>query len=91
VIDKDAAAAWMTSAQIRARFGVTSMTVHRWLRDERLQFPKPIKIRDRNYWRAVEICEFEKRMLAVGIAGQGPHASIRRVHNTAHTETSTGA
>jgi hypothetical protein len=34
------AAFWLTATQVRARFGVSAMSIHRWLHDQRLQFPK---------------------------------------------------
>jgi predicted DNA-binding transcriptional regulator AlpA len=42
----------LTSAQVRARVGgVSSMCIWRWMRDPRVQFPVPVKINSRNYWR----------------------------------------
>ena len=42
----------LTAAQTRARVGgVSAMCVWRWMRDPRVQFPQPIKINARNYWR----------------------------------------
>lgn len=44
--------ALLNSAQTKARCGnVTDMCIWRWMRDERVQFPAPIKINRRNYWR----------------------------------------
>jgi predicted DNA-binding transcriptional regulator AlpA len=44
--------ALLTSAQTRVRVGgVSAMCIWRWLRDPRVQFPQPIKINARNYWR----------------------------------------
>jgi predicted DNA-binding transcriptional regulator AlpA len=41
----------LTSNQVRARVGnVSHMCIWRWVRDERVLFPKPIKINNRNYW-----------------------------------------
>lgn len=49
ILDDDAL---LNSTQTRARCGgVTTMCIWRWLRDERVQFPAPIKINNRNYWR----------------------------------------
>jgi len=37
------------SAELRARLGgVSAMTTHRWQNDAELNFPEPIKIRERN-------------------------------------------
>jgi predicted DNA-binding transcriptional regulator AlpA len=42
----------LTSNQTRARIGgVSHMCIWRWIRDERVQFPQPIQINRRNYWR----------------------------------------
>lgn len=46
---------YLTGPQIQARYSVTKMTVHRWLADPRLGFPRPIKINGRNYWAVSEI------------------------------------
>ncbi len=44
--------ALLNSAQTKARCGnVTDMCIWRWLRDPRVQFPQPVKINRRNYWR----------------------------------------
>ena len=49
VLDDDAL---LTSRQTRARCGgVSTMCIWRWMRDERVQFPRPVKINGRNYWR----------------------------------------
>jgi predicted DNA-binding transcriptional regulator AlpA len=44
--------ALLNSAQTKARCGnVTDMCLWRWMRDERVGFPQPVKINKRNYWR----------------------------------------
>ncbi len=44
--------ALLTSAQVKARIGnVSDMCLWRWMRDERVAFPQPVKINKRNYWR----------------------------------------
>jgi predicted DNA-binding transcriptional regulator AlpA len=65
---------WLTSRQIRAHFGVSAMSIHRWLHDQRLQFPKPTQIRRRNYWRVADVLEFEQRMVSAGITGRNKMA-----------------
>lgn len=46
------------------RFGITERTLHRWLRDPRLEFPRPILINTRRYFREEEIASWETRRLA---------------------------
>jgi predicted DNA-binding transcriptional regulator AlpA len=42
----------LTSKHVCARFGdVTVMSLWRWMNDEKIAFPKPLKINNRNYWR----------------------------------------
>ena len=42
----------LTSKQVRARVGnVSDMCIWRWMRDDRVQFPKPMQMNRRNYWR----------------------------------------
>ena len=35
--------------------GVSDMTLHRWLKDPEKEFPRPIYIGKRRYWREAEI------------------------------------
>ena len=58
---------WLTGPQVQKYFSVSSMAIWRWMRDQRLKFPVPTKIRSRNYWRISDIREFEKRMLAMAL------------------------
>jgi len=42
----------LTSRQTRERVGgVSNMCIWRWMRDERVQFPQPLQINRRNYWK----------------------------------------
>ena len=41
--------------------GVTDMTIWRWLHHPELDFPKPIKIGRRNYWRETELADWLDR------------------------------
>ena len=41
------------------RYGVTSMTLHRWLADESLAFPKPVYLGRFRYWRLSELEQWE--------------------------------
>jgi hypothetical protein len=51
----------LTSNQIRARVGAVSiMCIWRWMRDERVKFPHPIKINNRNYWRLGDLRRWQE-------------------------------
>lgn len=50
--------------ELREIFGVSDMTIWRWLDDKRLNFPRPIVVRRRRYWRKSDIAEFQARNTA---------------------------
>jgi len=50
---------------VAKRYKVSIRTVDRWLRDPNLNFPKAIKIRDRNYFREIELDAFDKAQAEV--------------------------
>jgi predicted DNA-binding transcriptional regulator AlpA len=45
----------------RSRYGVSDMTIFRWLADPGLGFPQPIRINGRRYWRLADLQAFEAR------------------------------
>lgn len=51
----------LPAAQVRRRYGVSDMTVFRWVNDEKLNFPQPIRINSRRYWRVADLQAFEAR------------------------------
>ena len=52
----------LTSNQTRARVGnVSHMCIWRWIRDERVQFPQPIQINRRNYWRLGDLRRWQAK------------------------------
>lgn len=49
----------LTAAAVRnALGGVSDMTLWRWLNDPALNFPKPIYIARRRYWREADVSEW---------------------------------
>lgn len=38
--------------------GISAMSEWRWAQDEKLNFPRPIKIRNRNFYREADILEW---------------------------------
>jgi predicted DNA-binding transcriptional regulator AlpA len=55
----------LTSAQTRARVGgVSAMCIWRWVRDSRVQFPIPVKINARNYWRLGDLRRWQAERAA---------------------------
>jgi predicted DNA-binding transcriptional regulator AlpA len=62
---------FLPSAKVRARYGVSAMTLHRWLKDPGHDFPQPIRIGNRRYWRLSDLEEFERRRAGRNIRGRG--------------------
>ena len=52
-------ATFVTATKVRDRYGVSDMTLWRWLRDPKLNFPKPITINGRRYWREDSLSAWE--------------------------------
>jgi predicted DNA-binding transcriptional regulator AlpA len=50
---------YLPAAQVRARYGVSDVSIWRWLRNEALGFPTPIRIGKRRYWRRAELEAWE--------------------------------
>jgi predicted DNA-binding transcriptional regulator AlpA len=46
--------------QLQIRYGVSDMSIWRWLNDQSLNFPKPIYIRRRRFWKLAELEAWER-------------------------------
>jgi predicted DNA-binding transcriptional regulator AlpA len=49
----------LSAKDLRDRYKICAMTLWRWRRDPELNFPQPIKWRNRARWRAADIEAFE--------------------------------
>ncbi len=50
----------VTAKQVYARYGgISEMTLWRWLRDERMNFPQPMMINGRRYWKLSDLQAWE--------------------------------
>lgn len=58
---------YLPSASVRARYGVSDMSLWRWLRDETLDFPAPILIHRRRYWKLADLETWEKSRAKGGV------------------------
>jgi predicted DNA-binding transcriptional regulator AlpA len=60
----------ISAVDLREMFGgVTDMTISRWLKNDKLAFPKPIRIATRRYWYEIEMIEWvrnQPRELSAG-------------------------
>jgi predicted DNA-binding transcriptional regulator AlpA len=50
---------FIPAGQLRARYGISAMTVWRWLQDKPLGFPRPIRINRRRFWKLAELEQWE--------------------------------
>ena len=49
----------ISASDVRTMFGnVSDMTIWRWLQDANLNFPKPIYVMRRRFWREAELIEW---------------------------------
>ncbi|SOE18584.1 AlpA family transcriptional regulator [Hoeflea halophila] len=54
---------YLTGPQVQQRFGISEMSLWRWANDDSLQFPKPMKIRGRKFYRLDEIERWEREQM----------------------------
>ena len=50
---------YLSSAAVRTRYGVSDMTIWRWLHDQKLGFPAPLRINGRRYWNLTQLDAWE--------------------------------
>ena len=65
----------LRTVQVARRFNVVSRTIERWEQDPELNFPKPLVVNGRKYWRREEVEHWERALDA-----DGPKASSRPEH-----------
>lgn len=52
---------YLSAKQVRERYGgISDMSLWRWLRDGELNFPQPIRINGRRFWRLSALEAFER-------------------------------
>ncbi len=54
------AATYIPGPKVRARYNVTDMTIHRWLNDRDMGFPRPFYFGRFRYWRLAELEAWER-------------------------------
>jgi predicted DNA-binding transcriptional regulator AlpA len=52
---------FLPARKVWERYGVTSMTLWRWIYDDKLNFPAPVYIRRFRYWRLSDLVAWERR------------------------------
>jgi predicted DNA-binding transcriptional regulator AlpA len=56
----DSAERFLPARQVWERYGVTSMTLWRWLKSADLEFPQPMRIGRLRYWRVNDLVDWER-------------------------------
>lgn len=51
---------YLPGPKVRARYGVTDMTLHRWLNRPEMEFPRPHYFGRLRYWRLAELEAWEQ-------------------------------
>ncbi|ESX12017.1 MULTISPECIES: hypothetical protein [unclassified Mesorhizobium] len=59
---------FLPAGQVWRRYGVTSMSLWRWVKDETLGFPKPFYIGRYRYWRLADIEAWESAQSVRAVA-----------------------
>lgn len=52
---------YLTAPQVLARYQVSDMTLHRWLQNPALDFPKPMVINRRRYFLEAKLVAWERQ------------------------------
>ena len=52
---------FLTGPQVQARYQRSHVSIWRWMNDEALGFPAPIKINRLNYWRMTDLEAWEAK------------------------------
>jgi predicted DNA-binding transcriptional regulator AlpA len=52
---------YLPGRQVRERYNVSDMTLWRWMRSPKLNFPQPTRINRRRYWPLEELEAWERQ------------------------------
>ena len=82
--------AHLPTGQLRIRYGVCTMTIDRWLKNQNLNFPQPIRINRRRYWALSDLVKFEKRQTRFNASAHHTDLaqSAKRIPSIASNNTS---
>ncbi|MBB2709671.1 UNVERIFIED_ORG: putative DNA-binding transcriptional regulator AlpA [Rhizobium etli] len=53
--------AYLTAKQVQERYQICSMSLHRWLKNDEMNFPRPMVINRRRLFDEDDIVEWERR------------------------------
>ncbi len=52
---------YLSAPQVCRRYGISDMTLWRWLRDEKMAFPEPMVRNRRRYFLEADLAEWERQ------------------------------
>jgi predicted DNA-binding transcriptional regulator AlpA len=55
---------WVSAGDVKLRYNISEMTLYRWERDEALNFPQPMRIKKRKFFRVEELDLWDKSISA---------------------------
>ncbi len=70
---------YLSAASVCARYGVSAMSLWRWLHDETLGFPHPLRINKRRFWKLTELEMWEASRRDVMDDDRNGHAAFALV------------
>ena len=74
----DADTVFLNATQVRSRYGgVSDMALWRWLRDEDLGFPKPIRIKGRRFWLVSSLVAWERTLCSNAVSARRGATPVR--------------
>ena len=56
----------LPAAQVRQRYSISDMSLWRWLNNATLNFPRPMRINQRRYWKLSELEAFDRAQAQKG-------------------------
>lgn len=65
---------YLPAAAVRTRYGIAKMTIWRWLQNDALGFPKPMRINNRLFWKLADL-EMWEASRSEGGANAAPRAA----------------
>ena len=70
---------YIDAAERRVIIPASEMTIHRWMHDPRVDFPKPVKLSPggKNYWWLPEIRDWQARRAALSTKRHVPSRGAR--------------
>jgi predicted DNA-binding transcriptional regulator AlpA len=56
---------FLTAPQVLDRYNISDMSLHRWLNNPELNFPKPMKINRRRYFKEADLITWERQRAGI--------------------------